>query len=91
MAQVARRYVLNANLVFKWVRDARFAPDVAQCAAQAPCFVPVEIVRHAAPDAERLPASNGRIEVETAGGHRLRISGSYDPGALVCLIRGLSE
>jgi transposase len=25
-AVVAQRYVLNANLVFKWLRDPRFAP-----------------------------------------------------------------
>jgi transposase len=24
VAQVARRYALNANLIFKWLRDARF-------------------------------------------------------------------
>ena len=90
VAQVARRYGLNANLIFKWVRDARFAPGAAQCAAQAPCFLPVEIVRHAAPDVERHPVSNGQIEVECTGGHRLRITGSYDPEALALLIRGLS-
>ena len=27
VAQVARRYALNANLIFKWLRDPRFAPD----------------------------------------------------------------
>ena len=89
VAQVARRYGLNANLIFKWLRDAQFAPGTAQCAAQAPCFLPVEIVRHAGPEAERHPVSNGQIEVELAGGHRLRISG-YDPEALARLIRGLS-
>ena len=26
VAQVARRYAVNANLIFKWLRDARFAP-----------------------------------------------------------------
>ena len=91
VAQVARRYGLNANLIFKWVRDPRFVSGAAQCAAQAPCFLPVEIVRHAAPDAERHPVTEGRIEVETAGGHRLRISGSYDPETLARLIRGLSK
>ena len=90
VAQVARRYGLNANLIFKWVRDPRFAPGAAQCAAQAPCFLPVEIVRHVAPDAERLPVTDGQIEVELAGGHRLRVSGFYDPEALARLIRGLS-
>ncbi len=29
VAQVSRRYGLNANLIFKWVRDPRFAPGAA--------------------------------------------------------------
>nr|WP_208394108.1 transposase [Pseudochelatococcus lubricantis] len=29
VAQVARRYAVNANLIFKWLRDARYAPDPA--------------------------------------------------------------
>ena len=90
VAQVARRYGLNANLIFKWVRDPRFAPGAVPSAAQSPCFLSVGIVRHAAPDAERLPVTDGQIEAGLAGGHRLRISGSYDPEALVRLIRGLS-
>lgn len=31
----------------------------------------------------------GKIEIELAVGHRMRIGGSYDPEALVRLIRGL--
>lgn len=30
MAQVARRYAVNANLIFKWLRDARHAPSAAE-------------------------------------------------------------
>ena len=71
------------------MRDGCFAPGVAQSAAQAPCFLPVGIVRHAAPEAERHPVSNGQVEVELAGGHRLRISGAHDPEALARLTRGL--
>ena len=90
VAQVARRYGLNANLIFKWVRDPRFAPGTAQSAAQAPCFLPVEIVDHARHEAPLRNTTEGQIEVELAGGHRLRISGSYDPETLARLIRGLS-
>lgn len=90
VAQVARRYGLNANLIFKWVRDPRFVPGAAQCAAQAPCFLPVEIVDHARHEAPRRNTTEGQIEVDLAGGHRLRISGAYDPEALARLIRGLS-
>jgi transposase len=27
VAQVARRYAMNANMIFKWLRDPRYAPD----------------------------------------------------------------
>ena len=90
VAQVARRYAMNANLVFAWLRDARFAPGEAQAASDAPCFLPVEIVAHVHREDERHTKSDGQIEVELAGGHRLRISGSYDPETLARLIRGLS-
>ena len=90
VAQVARRYAMNAKLIFAWLRDARFAPAEGKAAADAPGFLPVEIVAHVHREEERCAKSDGQIEVELAGGHRLRISGSYDPEALVRLIRGLS-
>ena len=40
-------------------------------------------------NADHLPLPNVR-EIDIAGGHRLRIIGSYDPEALSRLIRGLS-
>ena len=88
VSQVARRYDVNANLVFKWLRDPRFAPeDAAEDAAR---FLPVEIVGES--DEERPVAhhTENRIEIELAGGHSLLISGAYDPDALARLIRGLS-
>ena len=53
-------------------------------------FLPVEIVeehewQHPATGAE------SRIEIDLAGGHSPRITGSYDPQALARLIRGLSS
>ncbi len=91
VAQVARRYAVNANLIFKWLRDPRFAPDPASVPgpSEEARFLPVEIVAETkAPAAE--PVADNRIEIELAGGHRMRISGSYDPEALVRLIRGLT-
>ena len=90
VAQVARRHGLNANLIFKWMRDPRFAPGAAPSAAQSPCFLPVEIVDHAHHAAPRRNTTDGQIVVELAGGHPVRITGSYDPEALARLIRGLS-
>ncbi|PTE14219.1 IS66 family insertion sequence hypothetical protein [Phaeovulum veldkampii DSM 11550] len=86
VSQVARRYDVNANLVFAWLRDPRFADADAADVAR---FLPVEIVAEVkAPVA--MPAAVNHIEIELAGGHRMRISGEYDPEALVRLIRGLT-
>ena len=95
VAQVARRYALNANMIFKWLRDARYAPGSAQGGVDAQVFLPVEIVKPTRSEAVRpvLPNSvlpDCLLEIEIAGGHRLRVSGAYDPEALARLIRGLS-
>lgn len=92
VAQVARRYAVNANLIFKWLRDPRFAPDPALVPApsEEARFLPVEIVAEAKAAPMTVPAADNHIEIELAGGHRMRISGSYDPEALARLIRGLT-
>ncbi|MDN5568523.1 MAG: transposase [Paracoccus sp. (in: a-proteobacteria)] len=98
VAQVARRYALNANVVFKWLRDPRYTPDIAPALDGSPAedafFLPVEIVDRTRDDdasvaIDPVPAV-GLIEIDIVGGHRLRISGAYDPEALARLIRGLS-
>ncbi|WP_120633582.1 transposase [Ruegeria sp. EL01] len=97
VARVARRYAMNANLIHKWLRDPKFAPDpevIEDEVAETPCFLPVEIVdrpqtKDTAPTTDATPAQSS-IEIDIAGGHRLRIIGGYDPEALARLIRGLS-
>ena len=46
VAQVAQRYAVNASLIFKWLRDPRFAPDPALVPApsEEARFLPMEIV-----------------------------------------------
>ena len=93
VSQVARRYDANANLVFTWLRDPRFRPDEAAVEERA-AFLPVEVVDESREARCAMgapaPTAEGLIELELAGGHRLRIVGSYDPEALARLIRGLS-
>ena len=91
VAQVARRYAVNANLIFKWLRDARYAPDPAAVppSSEEARFLPVEIVAETR-SALTAPATENHIEIDLAGGHRMWISGSYDPEALARLIRGLT-
>lgn len=88
---------MNTNLIHKWLRDPKFAPDreiVEDEAAETPGFLPVEIVdqpqtEDTVPMPDATPAQSA-IEIDIAGGHRLRIIGGYDPEALAHLIRGLS-
>lgn len=93
VAQVARRYAMNANLIFKWLRDSRYAPGPPR-EPEASCFLPVEIVDllpGAVQDrAVDTTSAAGTLEIDIAGGHRLRITGVYDPEALARLIRGMS-
>jgi transposase len=57
VAQVARRYAVNANLIFKWLRDPRYAPDPASAPPQPEeaRFLPVEIVAEAGLPRQHLP------------------------------------
>jgi len=88
VSQVARRYNVNANQVFNWLKDPRFSrSDTVEDAA---CFLPVEIVGSVLHEAARPVAEAGKIEITLAGGHRLSISGAYDPEALARLLRSLS-
>ncbi len=90
VAQVALRYVVNANLIFKSLRDPKYRPKRGTGSEEAGLrFLPVEIVSE-----RRVPATgavaDNCIEIEWAGGHRMRIGGSYDPEVLARLIRGLT-
>lgn len=91
VAQVALRYAVNANLIFKWLRDPRYVPEAAPVtgSSEGSRFLPVEIVAEV--KAPRVPsAAESLIEIELAGGHRMRITGIYDAEALARLIRCLS-
>ncbi len=90
VTQVALRYTVNANLIFKWLRDPKYRPKSGTGSEEAGLrFLPVEVVKEA-PVIQQMPAAGNHIEIEMAGGHRMRISGSYDPEILVRLIWGLT-
>ncbi len=90
MAQVARRYAMNANLFVKWLRDPRFNPPLIEdCIAS---FLPVEVVaepRIIDPPVIEPKVSEAKIEISLSNGHHIRVSGAYDPDALCRLVRGL--
>ena len=91
VSQVARRYDVNANMVFKWLRDPRFMPS----ADDLPSFLPVEVLPDALPEAAMANgdavALGSRIEITLSNGLSLCVSGGFDPDAVSRLVRGLAS
>jgi transposase len=89
VAQVARRYSMNANLIFNWLRDGRFAP-VSDAGREA-VFLPVEVSRPALIEgsavAEAARARGGRVRIDLAGGHSIVVEGDFDGDALGRLLK----
>ena len=92
MARVARRYALNANLIFKWLKDPRFA--AAAATEEEPVFLPVEVREdraRTAPMASPAGGANGRVEIVLATGHRVSVAGPFDGDAVARLLRILTQ
>jgi len=94
VAQVARRHALNANLIFKWLKDPRFAP--AAVVEEKPVFLPVEVredgaAAPVAPIARLADGSPGRVQVVLASGHRMTVEGPLDGEAIGRLLSVLTR
>lgn len=98
VAQVARRYAVNANLIFKWLKDPRFAPEV-DASEQEAMFLPIEIEadvpREPGPvdmpmPSPSAPLSASRVDFTLSDGRRILIEGPTALKAVVSLVQGLS-
>ena len=101
VAQVARRYAMNTNLIHKWLRDPRFAPGEQAVDLSAPedaTFLPIEIAGMApAPTAPILPTpSTGsitaqRVDIMLSDGRRILVEGATALSAIVAMVEGLAQ
>ena len=93
VARVARRHALNANLIFKWLKDPRFAPIAA--VEGKPVFLPVEVRGDDAPTVPMAcPADDpppGRVQIVLATGHRMTVEGPFDGEAVARLLSILAR
>ena len=99
VAQVARRYAMNANLIHKWLHDPRFAPDEEAAEVEAAGFLPIEIEGVASPPAlPQLPAppsvsgaplSAERVDITLSDGRRIVVEGTTALSAVLVLVEGL--
>ncbi len=103
VAQVARRYSMNSNLIFTWLRDPRYGPGPKEenCGPDdGDVFLPVEISGPAIDD-QMVAASmatadltNGavlanRVDITLSDGRRIVVEGPTALSAVVGLVQGL--
>jgi transposase len=88
VSSVARKHGVAASLVFRWRREAGIVGKKSP-RKPAPAFVPVALPApaHAAPVAG---ADHGLIEIELAGGCRIRVTGQVEMEALRRVIAALN-
>jgi transposase len=82
VARVARRYGLNANMLFTWRR--RFRPLSAAASVDAGQLVPVSVSPEPSPTA-------GRMEIVLIGGERICVGVDVDALALARIVKVLSR
>ena len=85
---VARRHGLHPSLLFRWRREALEAERTAALPRQ-PAFVPLGLPAPAGVAAACDRSTNPVIEIEFAGGHRLRADVSIDIAVLRSVIEVL--
>ena len=102
VAEVAQRRGVNANLLFGWRRlykqgvlteeAASGRPTLLPVKVSTPTLVPTERTKTAAPaNAPAKESNHDSIEVEFAGGVRLRVRGRVDRPTLERVMRLLSR
>lgn len=102
VAQVARRYAMNANLIHKWLRDPRFAPDISDqddIAVDESAFLPIEIegvvsapptpLAQASTSTTGCPVAAHRVDITLSDGRRILVEGTTALSAVLALVEGL--
>jgi transposase len=92
VSQVARRYAMNANQIFNWLKDPRFAPSPDK--AGNAVFLPIEVCGEPTPlpsglEPDTACCSHGRVEIALSCGHRLIVEGDFDGTEVARLLKGL--
>ncbi len=101
VAQVARRYAMNTNLIHTWLRDPQFASEVEvpeDAETEAATFFPIEItggptVPMAEPSspAPGRPFAAQRIDITLCDGRRILVEGPTALSAVLTMVAGLTQ
>jgi len=88
ISAVARHHGVHASLLFRWRRELLEAEQAAVRPPQ-PAFVPLALPAPTGGAAVGERSSNPMIEIELAGGHRLRADASIEIAVLRSVIEAL--
>lgn len=101
VAQVARRYSMNTNLIHKWLRDPRFSSgeqDLDLSVPEGATFLPVEVVgMEPIPAAPVLPTSSTgsvtaqRVDITLSDGRRILLEGPTALSAIVAMVEAVAQ
>jgi len=103
VAQVARRYAMNANLIFKWLKDPRFSPatgETPDALEGGSVFLPVQIsgstidqqidgTATGTAGSTFSPLLAHRVDITLSDGRRVVVEGPTALSSVVGLVQGL--
>ncbi len=101
VAQVARRYAMNTNLIHKWLRDPRFASEDQAADLSVPewaTFLPVEVAGiepAPTPAISRTPSTGSvtaqRVDITLSDGRRILVEGATALSAIVAMVAAVAQ
>lgn len=96
VAQIARRYCANANMIHNWLKDPRFAPNTEDLSMPADAsFIELDVsaaALHPVPGIVATPAtglSANKVDITLSDGRRVLIEGPMSLGSIIGLVEGL--
>ncbi|MEP2781194.1 MAG: transposase [Pseudoruegeria sp.] len=98
VAQVARRYAMNANMIHNWLKDPRFAPPLVAPEDTVEDAPFIEVAMHSsdlplAVDVANPPLaavlSASRVDITLSDGRRILVEGPTELSSVVGLVQGL--
>ncbi len=82
VAQVARLFAMNTNLIHTWLRDFQFAPEVEDIETDEAMFFPIEVTGASSPPAvphslpaKTIPLTAQRVDIALSDGRRILVEG----------------
>ena len=88
---VARRYDINANMLFRWRREYSTGQYSGSSQPLIPVSVSIDPVMTCTPGAPSAVPATGHVQVTLNNGHQVMVTGQVEPSQLQMLLNTLSK